>query len=155
MLYHATRAPIDVGVTLTPTFYYANLISNRNTLGVEPQYNKEMIFEEIRKTFYHNRPSRFAVNYVMRDYSRMLEYRDNHPHLFAGCIYEVVPANPDTAIQFDADMTWLDCNHLEIDEITFCAHEYWTGNPSQSPKWETLCGGEGIKLIKMLAGPKQ
>ncbi|MDR9852911.1 DUF2441 domain-containing protein [Paenibacillus sp. VCA1] len=153
MIYHATRAPIDVGLTLTPSFYYANLISNKNKPDMQPQYNKEVVFEEIRKVFYHERPSRLACNYVMRDYQDVVEYRDNHPHLHAGCIYEVVPSNPETAILFDADMVWLDCNYLSLEQITQYAHEYWSGTPSQSPQWETLCGGDGIKLIKQLAGP--
>ncbi|MEK6993465.1 DUF2441 domain-containing protein [Paenibacillus sp. FSL K6-1566] len=155
MFYHATRAPIQVGSVITPTFYYANLIGNRDNPDIKPQYLKEMIFEEIRKAFYNRKPSRLACNYVMRDYTSIFEYRDKMTHLHDGCIYEVEPANLEDYQIFDADMTWLDCNHLDRVGIIRCAHLYWAGVHSTFPKWETLCGGDGIRLLNEVAGPKR
>lgn len=45
-IYHATRGPIQQGVTLTPTFYRANLLGNLHLPDVKIQYNKELIFED-------------------------------------------------------------------------------------------------------------
>lgn len=139
--YHTSNDYLENGTIIRPR--YGEIIQDERYFK-ESEHNhmqhiKEMLFEEIRKEHYSNKPSRLNCLYLIDGKDNATEYAKKHNKPY---ITEVTILTSGTMLT--ADMNWLDIanQRQSYDGLKEIAHMYFKGEKSDNPSWEILFNGE-------------
>ncbi|WP_337970319.1 DUF2441 domain-containing protein [Virgibacillus salexigens] len=138
--FHATNKKMINGELIIPK--YGRAIShqqNLNNAHLRAQYNKEMIFEEVRKESYSAMPSRLDSIYFVEGLENARKYAIEKGYKY---IYSVTFLTSCRILT--ADMSWLDISNKQLkkDDIVEIAHNYFSGKNSENCFWEYLSNGK-------------
>jgi len=118
-MFHISPTPLTAGTILTPGGWGQKTEQFCSTNY--PQYIKEEIFEEVRRTLFPQAPSRLSSVFLFPDSISAYFYRANWLK-YQAFIYkmEIISGEP-----FVAEMDLLNCNGKQYAHIKSCAEKYW------------------------------
>lgn len=130
--YHVSQRPLHLNTSLTKGTY-GERIRRADFLDVNyPAYIKEEIFEEIRRQYFPDAPSRFKCSFLFPELSIAREYYANAAR-YQCYVYAV---EVEEANSFIAEMDLLKCDGMSYEDIAAHAQKYWSGE--QHPNSGTL-----------------
>jgi hypothetical protein len=119
-----------------------NYLINRNRPTPKKDLNGiiEILAEQIRRSHYPHRLSRFQAFFVCKTIQEAENFINSYPITLPdqteGCqgnIWEVASEN----VEFESDYRWLSLGNCWLDALSNL-HNYWQGIRSSSPLWEVL-----------------
>jgi len=119
--------------------FIEKLVENELELFNEGNYLWEYIFEQVRKEKYNYIPSRWTSFFLFDNREACNYYIENHKHGGIICQVELL----ETQQMFKGDMRLFDevPNYYNYNQTTESAKNYWSGDTSKQPIFETLFKG--------------
>lgn len=151
-MYHLSNRIIRSGTDLTLGVYGERI---RRSDFVEQHYQqhiKEEVFEQVRKAYYPEAPSRFNAVFLFPDFATAKAFYA-HTYHYEYYLYEVELA--EGVLPFMAEMNLLNCDGLSFEDIQSNAHKYWQQlQHPQSGSIEVIFSGKAT-VKKMLLSPSE
>lgn len=116
-------------------------------LGQSRSIIRELLFELIRKEFYHHLPSRHHCIWLCPDDKQSLQFWKKLVH---GDTKRIFRVTTEGTIHRAANK-WLITGTIPLNEINTLAHNYWKGNDAGILEDEILFTGK-LKIIEELIG---
>ncbi|CAA6813249.1 MAG: Unknown protein [uncultured Aureispira sp.] len=143
--YHVSNRKLREGTILTLGVYGERIRRHDFVEQKYATYIKEEIFEAIRLSNYAHLPSRLNCAFLFADLAVARTFYAYKSYVYAVEVEEGTPLL--------VEMDLLNCDGLNYEQITSCAHKYWTQRKHPaSGTLEVLLDGK-VKVKKMLLAP--